>query len=86
MTLADAIANWIRDHVDRAGAQGVTLGLSGGIDSAVVAALATRGLGPERVYGVIMPAESATRDRYDAEDDAVLPGQRAVAPGRGDGK
>jgi NAD+ synthase len=66
-TLADGIATWIRDKVERAGANGVTLGLSGGIDSAVVAALAVRGLGVSRVTGVIMPAYSQPEDTRDAE-------------------
>ena len=41
--LADYIANWIRDYVTKAGADGVVLGLSGGIDSALVALLCRRG-------------------------------------------
>lgn len=41
--LADHIANWIHDYVTKAGADGVVLGLSGGIDSALVALLCLRG-------------------------------------------
>ncbi len=58
MSLADSIAGWIRDQTDAAGAKGIVVGLSGGIDSATVAGLAARGLGSERVLGVIMPAHS----------------------------
>jgi NAD+ synthase len=66
-TLADAIASWIREKVERASASGIAVGLSGGIDSAVVAGLATRGLGADRVTGVIMPAYSQPEDVQDAQ-------------------
>jgi NAD+ synthase len=65
-TLADAIGTWIRTNVENAGANGVVLGLSGGIDSAVVAGLAVRALGPDRVTLVIMPANSMQEDIDDA--------------------
>jgi len=45
----------LRDYVDKNGFPAVLLGLSGGIDSALVAALAADALGPERVHGVSMP-------------------------------
>jgi NAD+ synthetase len=44
-----------RDYVHKCGFEKVTIGLSGGIDSAVVAAIATDALGPENVTGVAMP-------------------------------
>jgi NAD+ synthase len=65
-TLAEAIEQWIADHVSSAGVNGIVVGLSGGIDSAVVATLATRALGPDRVTGVIMPAHSQQADIDDA--------------------
>ena len=46
----------LRDYVDRNGFPGVVLGLSGGIDSAVCAAIAVDALGPERVWAVMMPS------------------------------
>jgi NAD+ synthase len=49
------IETFIRDKVKDAGATGVVLGLSGGLDSAVVAAMSARALGPERVLCVMMP-------------------------------
>ncbi len=61
MALADEIAAWIRRLVEEAGAQGVVIGLSGGIDSSVVGALAARAL-PGRVLGAILPCESDPRD------------------------
>ena len=45
----------LRDYVEKNGFPGVILGLSGGIDSALVAAMAVDALGPERVHAVMMP-------------------------------
>ena len=50
-----ALVMGIRDYASRCGFRTAVLGLSGGIDSAVVAALAVKALGPDRVYGVGMP-------------------------------
>lgn len=52
---APVCAEFIRETVEAAGASGVVIGLSGGIDSAVAAALAVRGLGRDRVLGVYLP-------------------------------
>lgn len=46
----------IRDYVDKNGFPGVLIGLSGGIDSALTAALAADALGPDRVMGVALPS------------------------------
>ena len=67
MSLADEIAEWIRNQVEQAGASGVIVGLSGGIDSAVVSVLAERGLGRDRVFGVMLPAHSQPEDLAHAE-------------------
>ncbi len=45
----------LRDYVEKNGFKGVVLGLSGGIDSALVAAIATDALGPERVRCIMLP-------------------------------
>ncbi len=45
----------LRDYVTKNGFPGVVLGLSGGVDSALVAALAADALGPERVHAVMLP-------------------------------
>jgi NAD+ synthetase len=55
--LHDALCLGLRDYVRKCGFKSVVLGLSGGIDSAVTAALAVRGLGPENVLGVTMPTQ-----------------------------
>jgi NAD+ synthase (glutamine-hydrolysing) len=51
-----ALSLGIRDYVRKCGFKSVILGLSGGIDSALVAVLATDALGAENVLGVAMPA------------------------------
>ena len=65
METIDAISHWIKDQVERANVKGVVIGLSGGIDSAVVAALAKRSLRDE-VLGLIMPCHSQKEDEEDA--------------------
>ena len=65
MEIIDAISKWIKDQVEQAGAKGVVLGLSGGLDSAVVAALAKRSL-KENVFGLILPCYSQKEDEEDA--------------------
>jgi NAD+ synthase len=55
------IADWIRMKVQEAGAAGAVIGLSGGIDSSVVAGLAKEALG-ENVLGVIIPCHSIGED------------------------
>ena len=56
-----------RDYVRKCGFHKVVVGLSGGIDSAVVAAIATAAVGPENVFGVSMPGPySSEGSRADA--------------------
>ncbi len=61
MDLTHFIGEWIKEKVEEAGAEGVVLGLSGGVDSAVTAALAKRALG-NNVLGLIMPCHSDPTD------------------------
>jgi NAD+ synthase len=63
-TLADRIAEWIAAAAQEASVRGAVVGLNGGVDSAVTAALCERALG-ENVLGLILPCES---DRSDEED------------------
>jgi len=64
MPLASKIATWMRTRVETAGADGIAVGLSGGVDSACVAGLAKLALGRQAVIGVLMPCHS---DPIDAE-------------------
>ena len=66
--LAAHLTRWIADEVAASGGAGAVFGLSGGIDSAVVAALARRAF-PHHTLGVVMPCHSDPRD---AEDAAVV--------------
>ncbi len=57
----DALTMGVRDYAARGGLKRAVLGLSGGIDSALVAVIAARALGAENVHGVAMPS------RYSSE-------------------
>ncbi len=59
--LFSALSLGIRDYVRKCGFKSVLLGLSGGIDSALIAVLAADALGAENVFGIAMPA------RYSSE-------------------
>jgi NAD+ synthetase len=54
--LFSALSLGVRDYVHKCGFKSVIIGLSGGIDSALVATIASHALGPENVMGVAMPA------------------------------
>lgn len=70
-----ALTLGLRDYVDKNGFRSVILGLSGGIDSAVVAVIAVDALGPERVFGVSMPSGySSGHSRDDAAELAKRTG------------
>jgi len=63
-----ALVLGIRDYARKCGFRRAVLGLSGGIDSSLVAVLAARALGPENVIGVSMPSRySSAGSRSDAE-------------------
>ncbi|MGZ4604528.1 MAG: NAD+ synthase [Blastococcus sp.] len=66
-----ALVLGLRDFIDKNDMPSVVLGLSGGIDSALVAALAVDALGADRVYGVGLPSKySSEHSLSDAEDAA----------------
>jgi NAD+ synthase len=76
----------LRDYVSRNGFPGVILGLSGGIDSALSAAVAVDALGPDKVWGVMMPSRYTGGESVeDARENARLLGCRhdviTIAPG-----
>jgi NAD+ synthase len=68
--LADGIAGWLRARMTDAGASRLVVGLSGGIDSAVVCALCTMAAGSSRVIAAILPIHSEATDLRDAESVA----------------
>ncbi|MCU4926114.1 NAD+ synthase [Halobacteria archaeon AArc-dxtr1] len=62
------IEAFLRDQVDTSGANGVILGLSGGIDSTTTAYLAANVLGADRLHGLVLPARVSSEDNMsDAE-------------------
>jgi NAD+ synthase (glutamine-hydrolysing) len=70
-----ALVTGTRDYVHKNGFSSVILGLSGGIDSALTAAIAVDALGPDNVVGVSMPSVySSEHSRSDAADLATRTG------------
>ncbi|MEJ3656314.1 NAD+ synthase [Actinomycetes bacterium KLBMP 9759] len=70
-----ALRTGLGDYVRKNGFRSVVLGLSGGIDSAVVAAIAVDALGPDAVHGVSMPSKySSEHSKSDAADMAERTG------------
>jgi len=67
VSLSDQIAAWLSFQMEQVGASRLVLGLSGGIDSAVVCALSTMAAGPSRVIAAIMPIQSRPEDMRDAK-------------------
>ena len=64
-----ALVMGTRDYVRKCGFDGVLLGLSGGIDSSLTAAIAAEALGPENVLGVLMPSPYSSKGSI---EDAVV--------------
>jgi len=73
--LDDKLVAWIREQVSGAGCEGVVFGLSGGLDSSVVAVLCQRAF-PDKALAVLMPCHSNKADL----DDAQLVAQRYAIP------
>lgn len=68
----DALVLGVREYARRAGFKKALLGLSGGVDSALVAVIAARALGAENVLGVSMPSRySSDHSREDARQLAL---------------
>ncbi len=63
--LSDALVLGLRDYLQKCNFRSAVLGLSGGIDSAVVAAIAVHALGAENVVGVSMPSPYSSRGSID---------------------
>ena len=76
-TIHDALVLGIRDYARKNGFKRAVLGLSGGIDSAVVAALACQAIGAENVLSVMMPSPYSSRSSI---DDSVELGRRLGMP------
>ncbi len=62
----ESIVNFIRKYYEECNLKGVVIGISGGKDSGVVAALFSKAIGPENIIGITMPCKSKLEDREDA--------------------
>ena len=69
--LNEKIVDWIRNIVSEADADGIVVGLSGGVDSSVVCALCKKTVG-ENLLALILPCHSESSDLADAEKIAEL--------------
>ena len=65
--MKNKIVNWLKQQVKDSGAKGIILGLSGGIDSAVVAALCKEAVGKNNVLVLYLPCNSNIQDLKDAQ-------------------
>lgn len=73
---AQVLTSFIKDAVETSGTSGVVIGLSGGIDSSLAAALAVRALGPERVHGFLLPYRTSSPESL--EDAYLVAGHLGV--------
>ena len=76
-SIYQAMVLGLRDYVNKTGFPSVVIGLSGGVDSAMTAAVAADALGPDRVHAIMMPSPYTSRDSLeDAEACARAIGVR----------
>jgi NAD+ synthetase len=71
-----ALVMGTRDYVHKCGFKSAVVGLSGGIDSSVVASIAAEALGPENVLGISMPSMYSASESY--EDARILARNLAI--------
>ena len=62
----ERIKKFIKGIIDESGTKGIVIALSGGIDSALVAALSVETLGKDNVHGLLLPCHSNPADKEDA--------------------
>lgn len=67
LTVEKRVCRFIKEYVEKAGAQGIVLGLSGGVDSATAAALSSKAIGGKNVLALMLP-EKETFKRKDIDD------------------
>jgi len=75
--MAGKLTGWLQEQLEARGAKGFVVGLSGGVDSAVTAALCKRAC-PQDTLGVIMPCHSNPQDALDAREVAEALGLSVV--------
>jgi len=72
--LSQKLVHWIKEQVSGANCRGVVFGLSGGLDSAVVAVLCKRAF-PDTILAVLMPCHS---DPVDMDDAGLIARQFSI--------
>jgi len=65
--MKNRIVNWLRKQVTLSKAKGIVVGLSGGVDSSVVAALSKEAVGKSNILALILPCHSQIQDLRDAK-------------------
>ena len=76
----ERIAQSMREHIQKhLRRQGAVVGLSGGIDSSVTAALCVRAFGPERVFGLHMPERASAPETIELSPRTALMGRNRPA-------
>ena len=79
----EALVLGVRDYVTKNGFTEVVIGLSGGVDSSIVAAIAVDALGRDRVHGVLMPSRySSDHSVGDAVELSRAPRASTTGPSR----
>ena len=68
------IVRFIKEYVENAGAKGIVLGLSGGVDSATIGALSSQAIGGENVLALMLP-EKETFKQKDLDDAKIIADQ-----------
>ncbi|HUT17149.1 MAG TPA: NAD+ synthase [Acidobacteriota bacterium] len=69
--IQNRICRFIKEYVENVGAKGIVLGLSGGIDSATIAALSSLAIGGENILGLMLP-ENENFNQKDVDDAKVV--------------
>jgi NAD+ synthase len=77
-SLTNQAVAWLQERFEESGAETFVMGLSGGIDSAVVCGLCVKAVGPRKVLGVIMPSASNPDDAVSAAKVAQAFGVRTL--------
>jgi NAD+ synthase len=72
------IQEWIKYYIDSANVNGIVVGISGGIDSAVTTTLCVNAIGKENVIGLGLPCSSNPQDLKDAEEIAQILGIKFI--------
>lgn len=70
-SIYQALVTGLRDYVQKNGFPGVILGMSGGVDSALVACIAADALGPEKVRAVMLPSRFTSKDSLEDAADCA---------------